>query len=281
VNAAGPVRWLWRGKVPESAVTLLAGRPKLGKSLLSIWLAAQLSLGLLEGSYFGRPARTLLIAAEDPVDTIVKARLIAAAADETRVGTLASRPPRPPRSSSHVERGPGGQERYGHGHGPQEVVGGVGGLDGEGSLARRVTIPDEFELLEQIVVENEIALLVLDPINSFLSHKIDAHRDVEIRRVLDPLAAMCARRHCASLAVVHVNRRTENDVLNRITGSGGYAGSARSILTFGKHPEARARETGSARTIRSCSRSTKWSCFPTRRRTIKHSRRSSTSALPI
>ena len=87
------------------------------------------------------------------------------------------------------------------------------------------------------MVENEIALVVLDPINSFLTHKIDAHRDAEIRRVLDPLAALAARRRFASLAVVHLNRRTDTDVLNRITGSGGYGGSARSILTFGRHPE--------------------------------------------
>ena len=39
-----------------------------------------------------RPARTLLIAAEDPVDTIVKSRLIAAAADEAMVGTLVTSP---------------------------------------------------------------------------------------------------------------------------------------------------------------------------------------------
>ena len=37
--------------------------------------------------------------------------------------------------------------------------------------------------------------------------------------------------------IVHLNRRSDTDVLNRITGSGGYGGSARSILTFGRHPE--------------------------------------------
>ena len=36
---------------------------------------------------------------------------------------------------------------------------------------------------------------------------------------------------------MHLNRRSDTDVLNRITGSGGYGGSARSILTFGRHPE--------------------------------------------
>ena len=222
VRVSGPVRWVWRRKIPESAVTLLAGRPKLGKSLFAVWAAAQLSRGLLEGARFGEPAKTLLVAAEDPVDTIVKARLIAAAADEALVGTLASRPPRPPSSDL------GDKERN---------LDGLDGLDGLGTLTRRIVIPDEYELLEQIVVDNELALVVLDPINSFLSHKIDAHRDVEIRRVLDPLAALCARRHIAALAVVHLNRRADTDVLNRITGSGGYGGSARSILTFGRHPE--------------------------------------------
>jgi putative DNA primase/helicase len=219
VRLSGPIRWVWRGKIPESAVTLLAGRPKQGKSLLSVWLASQLSRGLLEGAHFGEPARTLLIPAEDPIDPIVKGRLIAAAADELFVGTLAVQ---------------GRQDRQLL---SQEELGGLGGLDGAGTLARRIVIPDEYDLLEQLVVENEIALVALDPINSFLAQNIDAHRDVEIRRVLDPLAALCARRHFAALAVVHLNRRTDSDVLNRITGSGGYGGSARSILTFGRHPE--------------------------------------------
>jgi AAA domain/Bifunctional DNA primase/polymerase, N-terminal/Primase C terminal 1 (PriCT-1) len=218
VQLTGPPRWLWRGKVPEGAVSLLAGRPKLGKSLLTVWLAAQLSRGLLEGDYREQPARTLLIAAEDPPDLIVKPRLIAAAADESLVGTLV-------------------QDRQDRQDRPREEVGGLGGLDGAGTYARRITIPDEYELLEQIVVENEVALVVLDPINSFITHKVDAHRDAEIRRVLDPLAALAARRRFSSLAVVHLNRRSDTDILNRITGSAGYGGSARSILTFGRHPE--------------------------------------------
>jgi hypothetical protein len=220
VQLSGPPKWLWRGRIPEGAVTLVAGRPKLGKSLFGIWLAAQLSRGLLEGSYHEQPARTLIIAAEDPPDPIVKGRLIAAAADQALVGTLATI-----KAAKTANTAPGGD------------LGGLGGLDGLGAYARRITIPDEYALLEEIVVENAVALVVLDPINSFITAKVDAHRDVEIRRVLDPLAALSARRKFASVAVVHLNRRTDTDILNRITGSGGYGGSARSILTFGRHPE--------------------------------------------
>lgn len=222
VVLTGPPRWLWRGKIPQGAVTLCAGRPKLGKSLLTIWLAAQLSRGLLEGSYHGAPARTLLVTAEDPPDTIVKPRLIAAAADESLVGTLAFKIAK---TANIATQDPG------------DGLGGLDGLDGAGNYARRITIPDEYTLLERIVVESEIALVVLDPINSFITHKVDAHRDAEIRRVLDPLGAMAARRRFAVVAVVHLNRRNDSDVLNRILGSTGYGGSARSILTFARHPE--------------------------------------------
>ena len=221
IYLSGPPRWLWRGKIPVNAVTLLAGRPKLGKSLLSIWIAAQLSRGLLEGSY-DEPARSLIIAAEDPPDPIVKGRLIAASADQDLVGTLVTK---------------SDQDHQGHQDRPRANVDGLDGLDRSGAYARRITIPDEYELLEQIVVENEIALVVLDPINSFITKSVDAHRDAEIRRVLDPLAALSARRRFSSLAVVHLNRRSDTDILNRITGSSGYGGSARSILTFGRHPE--------------------------------------------
>jgi hypothetical protein len=224
VQLTGPPRWLWRGKIPEGAVTLLAGRPKLGKSLLTVWVAAQLSRGLLEGDHREVPSGTLLIAAEDPPDIIVKPRLIAAAADENLVGTLVTK---------------SDQDHQGHQRSPRAKVDGLDGLDRHGAYTRRVAIPDEYWLLEQIIVETEpkISLLVLDPINSFISHKVDAHRDAEIRRVLDPLAALAARHHFSALAVVHLNRRSDTDVLNRITGSSGYGGSARSILTFGRHPE--------------------------------------------
>jgi hypothetical protein len=266
VRLTGPPQWVWRGKVPQSAVSLLAGRPKQGKSLLTVWLAAQLSRGLLDGNYRDTPARTLLIAAEDPADTIVKPRLVAARADQRFVGTLAV------------------QDRQGRHDSPRTKV---GGLDGSGAYARRVTIPDEYELLEQVVVENEIALLVLDPINSFISARIDSHRDAEVRRFLDPLGAMAARHGFAAVCVVHLNKRADTDVLTRIIGSTGYGGSARSILTFGRHPEnltsvsLRPRGTGRRKRTPTYSSCTRSSSSPTLTPTTGHSQCSPTSARSI
>jgi putative DNA primase/helicase len=72
--------WLWPKRVPKATLTLLAGDPGLGKSLLSIDLAARLSRGEL-----GDPGVTLIATAEDlPAATVVP-RLVAAGADLARV----------------------------------------------------------------------------------------------------------------------------------------------------------------------------------------------------
>jgi hypothetical protein len=54
---AEPVHWLWPGYIPAGKLTLLDGDPGLGKSLISIDLAARLSTGrpLPDGS--GGPDR--------------------------------------------------------------------------------------------------------------------------------------------------------------------------------------------------------------------------------
>jgi RecA-family ATPase len=76
-----PVDWLWRGKVPLAGLTVLAGEPGLGKSLLSILLAARLSRGHLDV----REGPTLFLTAEDSREHTVVPRLMAAGADLDRV----------------------------------------------------------------------------------------------------------------------------------------------------------------------------------------------------
>ena len=78
---ARPVDWLWPGRVPTGGLTVLAGEPGLGKSLLSLWLASRLSRGELGES----PATSLLLTAEDSPEHTVLPRLVAAGADLERI----------------------------------------------------------------------------------------------------------------------------------------------------------------------------------------------------
>lgn len=70
------VEALWDGRLPVGASTLLTGRGGLGKSTLCAWVAAEASRGA-----FGRPLATVFLSAEDPVDSVLQARLRAAGAD--------------------------------------------------------------------------------------------------------------------------------------------------------------------------------------------------------
>lgn len=78
---AEEVEWLWPDRVPFGAITILAGDPGLGKSLLTVWLAAQLSRGDL-----GKvgAADVLLSSAEDARAQVVVPRLLAAGAAMNR-----------------------------------------------------------------------------------------------------------------------------------------------------------------------------------------------------
>lgn len=76
-----PVEWLWPGRVPQGGLTVLAGEPGLGKSLLSIWLAS----GLSRGEFGCKPAASLFLTAEDSREHTVLPRLVAARAKCERI----------------------------------------------------------------------------------------------------------------------------------------------------------------------------------------------------
>lgn len=76
------MEWLWQDRIPFGAITILGGNPGLGKSLMTVGLAARLSRGDLGG---GGPANVLLSSAEDPRGQIVVPRLKAAGAAMERV----------------------------------------------------------------------------------------------------------------------------------------------------------------------------------------------------
>src|SRR4051812_2969179 len=84
------VAWLWRGYVALGKVTVLDGRPGLGKSAMTLDVAARVSRGasMPDGTPGVRPANVILVTAEDDwADTVVP-RLMAANADLGRIFRL-------------------------------------------------------------------------------------------------------------------------------------------------------------------------------------------------
>jgi hypothetical protein len=74
--------WLWQGRIPRSAITLVVGDAGAGKSTLAVELAARLTRGELTGE----PERALLALQEDDGPSVTVPRLMAAGADLTMIG---------------------------------------------------------------------------------------------------------------------------------------------------------------------------------------------------
>lgn len=87
--ASRPVEWLWQGRIPMAALTLLEGDPGIGKSLLTLDLAACVSSGqAMPDATPGREGTVILIAPHDSTSHTIKPRLEAAGGDPSRVYLL-------------------------------------------------------------------------------------------------------------------------------------------------------------------------------------------------
>src|SRR4051812_24587492 len=81
------VRWLWSGRIPMGKVTILEGHPGLGKSAISLDIAARLSSGRpLPGETIAHtPAAVLLLGIEDGLGDTVRPRIDAAGGDANTI----------------------------------------------------------------------------------------------------------------------------------------------------------------------------------------------------
>ncbi|MFJ9440344.1 AAA family ATPase [Kitasatospora sp. NPDC101235] len=199
-----PVIWAWEpeqgeGRIPAGALTLAAGREGTGKSSFGIWLAAQLSLGKLPGSFFGSPRAVFYAAVEDSWSRTLVPRLMAAGADLNHVYRVEA----------------------------QDI------LRGE----TMISLPLDVELIEQAIAEYGAAALIVDPLMSTLGSGTDAHRTQDVRQALEPLVRMAERTKALTLGIAHFNKASGSDASQLISGSGAFKDLARAILAFARDTE--------------------------------------------
>jgi hypothetical protein len=81
------------------------------------------------------------------------------------------------------------------------------------------------------------ALVVIDPLMAYLGPDVNAHRDGDCRRALQPLADVASETGAAVVVIRHLNKTTGGNPLYRGGGSIGIIGAARSGLLVGRDPE--------------------------------------------
>lgn len=180
------VRWLWEdkgeGRIPLGTLGLIAGREGLGKSSIALSIAAQITHGKLSGVYLGKPKGVVICATEDAYDFTIVPRLLAAGADLNRVYRV-------------------------------DVT--VEGDDYDSPLV----LPKDMYALEKLAREQDVAMIILDPLTSRLDTGLDTHKDADVRRALEPLKAMAETIGASVIGIIHVNKSGSDDPGTQVMGS--------------------------------------------------------------
>ena len=197
------VTWLWPARVARGKLTVLAGDPGLGKSFVTLDVAARITTGRPwpDGGAV-EPGDVVLLSAEDgPADTI-RPRVDALGGDPARV----------------------------------YLVRAIRDADGE----RPVSLDRDLAAVEQVVATVRPALVVIDPLTAYLG-TTDSYRDADVRRLLAPLALLADTYDVAVLLVMHLTKNSQTRALYRTGGSIAFVGAARVQLLVGADPEDPAR----------------------------------------
>lgn len=193
------VEWLWKGRIPRSKVTLLEGDPDEGKTLVAIDIAARVTRGMLMPDTIATG-----------IEVVEPGGVVFITAEDGLGDTIR------PRFDAA-----GGD--------PERVL--VFPLDALPELN-----PEGLAIIEASVAQIGARLVVLDPLNAFLPDRVDTHQDKQVRRALQPLAALADRTGVAVLVIRHLNKSGGQNAKYRGGGSIGIIGAARSDLLVAPDP---------------------------------------------
>ncbi|MGL6234421.1 MAG: AAA family ATPase [Segniliparus sp.] len=189
------VRWLVDDWIVLGGLNIIGGREGMGKSTIAADFAAKATRGLLQGELYGQPRDVLYGASEDLRAMTIVPRLIAAGADIDRVMFV----------DIQTE-----------------------------DCTTGLTLPNDNHLLRERVEAIQPALLVLDAATSFMASWIDGKDDRQVRRYLEPLAALAQDTGCSILGVCHFGKRESTDTGKLIMGSIAWSQVPRSVLAVAK-----------------------------------------------
>jgi hypothetical protein len=91
--------------------------------------------------------------------------------------------------------------------------------------------------LTELAKEQNVGLILLDPLISRLGKKLDTHKDGEVRVALEPFVRLADEAKASIIGIIHVNKGSSADMLNSIMGSRAFTAVPRSILGVIDNPE--------------------------------------------
>lgn len=192
------VAWLVPQLLPLGEVSLLGADGGTGKGIWQAQLIAYVTAGRTSGFFPQPPEKTgsvLIFSGEDDPGKVLKARLTAAGADMSRVMVVTS--------DAYFAR-----------------------------TGSPLCIPDTS--FAKYVGKAAPALVIIDPLQSFLPAGVEMASRNQMRSALLPLKALCARHGCAALISMHTNKRANVSGRARLADSSDIWDIARSVLMMGR-----------------------------------------------
>ena len=201
-----PISWLWPEYIALGKITLIAGDPGLGKSLVTGSMAATVSKGYKWPiNNLNSPLGSVLMlsAEDDPGDTI-RPRLDAAEADCTRI---------------HIIRS-------------------IKEVDSAGGVTNRIfSFKRDIIALEKcLALLPDCKLVIIDPVSAYLDGT-DGNSNSDIRGLFTPLAELAARYKVAVVLIQHLNKSSGGTALYRPMGSLAFIATARAAFIVTKDPD--------------------------------------------
>lgn len=202
-----PIEWFWFNRIPLGMLTLIVGDPGLGKSFLTLYMAAKVSTG---GEWpdadsvpdnYALKGVVLILSAEDDLSHVIRPRLDAMGAEPSRI----------------------------------IAVEGVRVKNGDNCS---FSLQHDLPALQQVVSSRQdIKLVIIDPLSAYLGGGIDSHRDADVRSVLMPLVEFAERNNIAVVGVSHLNKNSTGKAVYRAIGSIAFLAAARTVWLVSNDPD--------------------------------------------
>ena len=192
--------WLWPGRIPLGAISLLVGKPGEGKSFLTTAMAGHVTRGCNWPDGARCPKGSVLfITCEDSLSEVMVHRLGAHFANMENVYHF-----------SRVRRLMSGK-----------------------ATERLFTLNDAdatVAMQEAVDQMPDCRMIVIDPIGSFLGARTDANSDNEVRSILAPIALLAEKNSLCVLVVAHRRKKAGGGADEMAIGSRAFTGIARTTF---------------------------------------------------